>query len=476
MGVYADYFQEERSIKNRLIRSIKKRFIFLAPFFSLKKRRIKREIKKTKNIDQIWKLQIKFLDHLQKLNPKTKDCQAERPPKKIIHFIGSLQAGGAERQLCNCAIEQKKSGLEVSVMLLHEPKKNHGHYLELLRSLKVEVRVAGEKYEKAFETNLKNYRFFLPILNQIPNEFKPMCLDVFGELLAARPDVFHCWLDHPNIWGGFGAALAQVPRVILSTRNVNPTHFPYLNSPYFKEAYRRLLQEKTVRLINNSENGARDYAKWLGIPKEKIYIIKNGLNFKTLKRPSLSALKNWRKKHAIPQSANLIAGVFRLSEEKQPMMFLEVAKELLKKNANLYFVIAGVGPYSKKMKLFIKKHQILTRVRLVGRVKNIGKVFANSIFSLLCSKHEGFPNVILESMWFGCPVIATRAGGTPEAVVHDKTGLLVNVNNKKGLIKACHLLLKDKIKRETLSRKGVDHVAEHFCAKSMAEKTTSIYL
>lgn len=78
---------------------------------------------------------------------------------------------------------------------------------------------------------------------------------------------------------------------------------------------------------------------------------------------------------------------------------------------------------------------------------------AANVFALN-STSEGFPHVALEAMAAGLPVIAAAAGGTPEAVMHDQTGLLVSPGDEPGLRSAIAALLADPRRRERLAAAG----------------------
>lgn len=302
-----------------------------------------------------------------------------------------------------------------------------------------------------------------------------MCLDIMGELMIDQVEIFHAWLDHPNIWGGVGALLADVPFLVFSTRNKHPMNFPYLATPYFLPVYKQFLKSPAVRFINNSRPGARSYCRWLAIKEKKFSVILNGVDLNGLSVAKPKAAKAWRKKTGVPESAKMVAGIFRLSEEKKPMVFLEVARKLLKKCENLYFVVAGVGPLETKMRKYIEKYKLLKRIILVGRCKNINVIYSTASLVLLCSRHEGTPNVLLESQWLGCPVVATRAGGAVDTVEDGKTGFLVKIGNTCGLIRASIRLLEDDSLRKKFSRRGPKFIQKRFGLNRMVRETIDIY-
>src|SRR5262249_35875256 len=73
-----------------------------------------------------------------------------RRPQRIVHLTESLTSGGAERQMCNMAIAQKRAGLDVRVLLTMPPTGKHGHYLPLLEQAGVPVTAAGAAWRDDF--------------------------------------------------------------------------------------------------------------------------------------------------------------------------------------------------------------------------------------------------------------------------------------------------------------------------------------
>ena len=421
-----------------------------------------------------WNQRAHFLEEALNNARSNPPLKINRKPR-IVHLIGSLQPGGAERQLCNCVIGTRRLGYEVTVLLLFKPTGEHDHYGEILAKEGVSIRVAGETFNPRFESDIKKIPGGEASLASIPEEFCPFAIDVLGELLSDPPDVFHSWLDHPNIWSGVSALLANIPLIVLSTRNVNPTHFPYLASPYFHAMYKQFARSPSVKLINNSHAGAEDYASWLNVPKERFKVVLNGVDFPGLSRTTDQDVTNFRDDLGIPVDGKIIAGVFRLSEEKQPLVFLEVVRRVLNRHSNVFAVIAGIGPLEQDVKKFVMAHNLGDRVFYLGRRTDVATIFSSATLKLLCSLQEGTPNVLLESQWLGCPVVSTKAGGAVDAVSHGETGLLVEVGDIDGLENAVLMLLENPDLRDSMARAAPSFIRNRFGMDRMIQETIAIY-
>jgi glycosyltransferase involved in cell wall biosynthesis len=393
----------------------------------------------------------------------------------VLHCIGALIPGGAERQLCNFVVGANRRGLSVRVLTLRESIEEDGHYSDLLHAAGIHSFVAGAEFNSDFVQKLRTTPATVEFLHHLPMFFHPYISDIFGEILTNPPDLLHAWLDHNNVWAGLAAVLAGVPHIVLSTRNVNPSHFPYLAHPLFKPWYQVLATFPQVHFINNSWAGARDYAEWLELPVNRFHVVHNGVDFSTVVRPTEIDVQSFRKELRLSPAAPLVAGVFRLSEEKQPLVFFEVMRRAMLKVHDLHAVIAGVGPCEGELRAAITQANLCTRFHLLGRRKDINVIMSSATVLLLTSRHEGTPNVLLEAQWLGCPVVSTRAGGAVDAVDHNRTGLLLDVGDIEGLTEALLKLLGDRQQRQCFAESGPGFIRSRFGVDRMIEETLAVY-
>ncbi len=407
----------------------------------------------------------------------TQQARTVSTPSKlnVLHSIGALIPGGAERQLCNLVVGASRRGLNVRVLTLRESIEEDGHYADLLHAAGIRSFVAGAEFNSDFVRRLRTTPAAIEFLSHLPLFFQPYISDIFGELVTNPPDLLHAWLDHNNVWAGLAAVLAGVPHIVLSTRNVNPSHFPYLAHPLFKPWYQVLATFPHVHFINNSYAGAQDYAEWLELPLSRFHVIHNGVDFGTIQRANEVDVQSFRRELQISPVAPLVAGVFRLSDEKQPLVFFEVVRRAMLKAPDLHAVIAGVGPCEGELRAAITHANLTDRFHLLGRRKDINVIMSSATVLLLTSRHEGTPNVLLEAQSLGCPVISTKAGGAVDAVDHNKTGLLMDVGDVDGLTEALLKLLGDPHQRHCFAESGPGFIQSRFGVDRMVDETLAVY-
>src|SRR5262249_48967274 len=183
------------------------------------------------------------------------------------------------------------------------------------------------------------------------------------EFVDLKPAVVHAWLDRSSVRAGLAAVLAGVPNIILSGRNLNPSHF-FFFAPYLLPAYQTLAQQPRVTFINNSEAGALDYAQWMGLPRERLRVVRNGVDFDELVRPSQEAVTTLRTSGGAPAGAPLVGGLFRFSPEKRPELWIETAGRIGAARADCRFALFGMGPLRDDMAALAEKRGLGDRLAI----------------------------------------------------------------------------------------------------------------
>ena len=139
--------------------------------------------------------------------------------------------------------------------------------------------------------------------------------------------------------------------------------------------------------------------------------------------------------------------------------------------------LIGDGPLKNDLDAFLKK-QPNSKVEIRGTVP-MGQV-ANEIqrgrVFVLNSSYEGLPHVVLEAQAAGVPVVATRAGGTPECVEHGVTGYLVDVGNTNQLCSAIASLLGDRVRRHKIADAALNGIRSRSSFDRMVAQTEKLLM
>ncbi len=389
-------------------------------------------------------------------------------PYRVALYIGSLGPGGAERQFCNLANGLAARGHQVTTIVTYPLTGTNGHYTGLLKDPQLKPIVAADMPDDGFEVDTD-------LLLSTPADLRDAILRLTGVLERTRPDVLHAWLDQCNLIGGIAALLAGVPRILLSTRNSNPTNFPRLLAPYMEEWYRILARSHRVRFLANSRSGAQSYASWIGIPEEHIHVVLNGFVEADYVKASSGDRLAVRSELGVPADARVLLGVFRFDVEKQPDLFIEVARRAIARVGDLRVLIAGTGPLQSEVEAEVRRLGLADRILLLGRRTDIGRILAASDVLLLTSALEGSPNAVIEASHFGLPVVATAGGGTSDAIVHGETGFLTGVRDASALTEAVVRLFENPDLRERMGRAGPPFIASAFSLDETVDLTVRAY-
>jgi glycosyltransferase involved in cell wall biosynthesis len=123
----------------------------------------------------------------------------------------------------------------------------------------------------------------------------------------------------------------------------------------------------------------------------------------------------------------------------------------------------------------VKDLNLENRFFFLGQRSDIPDILSIMDISVLPSLSEGFSNTIVESMAAGKPLVVTDVGGNSEAVVHNKTGLVVPPQNVDRLADAISLLLANKNLAKSMSEAGKLRAKELFSQDTMINKIENIY-
>ncbi|HKF97193.1 MAG TPA: glycosyltransferase, partial [Steroidobacteraceae bacterium] len=157
--------------------------------------------------------------------------------------------------------------------------------------------------------------------------------------------------------------------------------------------------------------------------------------------------RNW----GIPPGAFVIGMVARLVPLKNHAMALRALQHL---EEDVHLVLIGAGPSRRELEDLSRELHLDRRVHFTGQLVEAENLHQFFDVSVLCSRSEGFPNVVIEALAAGCPVVATPVGGVPEVIVDHQTGLLVPVDQPEALAASVQELRRDATLRRRLSEAG----------------------
>jgi len=168
----------------------------------------------------------------------------------------------------------------------------------------------------------------------------------------------------------------------------------------------------------------RDTMLGIGVPAGKIQVIANGVDpnrFHAVDRATA------RRELGIPDDAKVIVSVGSLVPVKSHTLLVTAMATLAKRNPKLRLYIVGEGHMRSKLTALVHEQNLQECVFLVGSRPNetLKLWYSAADVSCLASLREGMPNVVLEALACGAPVVATRVGGVSEVLVSESLGMLI---------------------------------------------------
>lgn len=228
----------------------------------------------------------------------------------------------------------------------------------------------------------------------------------------SNKDIVVSFLERSNI---INIRVAQKTnhKVIISVRN-------YLSERYahFKYVYRMHLIKKYYpkadKIIVNSNESKEDLIRNFNIEAEKIKVIYNIIDLENVDKLKTEKINP---AHAQIFKNPVIINVGSLIPQKAQIQLIEAFSEIKKEYPDYKMVIIGSGGLEKKIKKTIFKLNLENEVFLLGNIENPFKYIYKSNMFILNSEFEGFPNVLLESIALGIPIISKNCLSGPKELM-----------------------------------------------------------
>jgi glycosyltransferase involved in cell wall biosynthesis len=177
----------------------------------------------------------------------------------------------------------------------------------------------------------------------------------------------------------------------------------------------------------------------------------------------------------LPHDAPLVGNVAALVPHKGQRHLIDAAALVVQKVPDARFIIAGEGELRSSLERQIKDRHLEKHFFLAGFRPDVMSVHKAFDLFVMSSVTEGLGSSLLDAMACEKAVVATTAGGIPEAVVDRETGLLVPPRDHEALARAIVALLLDDRARRAMGAAGLRRVRERFSVERMVRDTLRVY-
>jgi len=324
----------------------------------------------------------------------------------ILHLIPTLEGGGAERQLSMLAAEQARRGWCVHVGI-----RRGGVHEESLRNSGVVVHLLGD---------YKSINPKLPVrINALIKQIKP--------------DVVQTWLPQMDIVGGIASLWNAVPWVV-SERTSRLSYAGMCLNSWVRVALARY----AAAVVANSSNGA---AYWRGVlPLDaRVFLVANAVDVAAIRNAANVNIESSNSR--LCEKYVLVVG--RLAAEKAVDTVVKAVR-LMPLTFSVSVLIVGEGPLREEIETSIIDAGIEELVSLLPYRQDWWGLLKSASALVSMSRVEGHPNVVLETMAAGCPLIVSDIPAHRE-FLDEKSAIMVTQDNPAMLAEAIISILSDPV-------------------------------
>jgi glycosyltransferase involved in cell wall biosynthesis len=291
-------------------------------------------------------------------------------------------------------------------------------------------------------------------------------------LRDGKADVLCCHGYKANLLGLLAARRLEIPVIAVSRGWTSESRRVRL----YEALDRRIL--RWVDKVVCVSHGQADKVRLAGVRDERIAVIHNAIRPGRFDHPDPTYRE--RLCGMFPTPPSLIVGAAgRLSPEKGFAVLIDAAAQVLRKfdipvphvparTFSIGFILFGDGPLRDALAQQICDRGLTDRFVLAGFRDDLDRYLPYLDLMVLPSFTEGLPNVALEALAAGVPVVATDVGGTPEVVEDGHCGRLVPAGDVKSLAEAVRFMLLDDRRRLKMGAVGPDRVDALFSFERQA--------
>jgi len=367
---------------------------------------------------------------------------------RVLNVVPTLMCGGTENQFMTLARELDRTRFDVEFACL----RRWGPYIEELDARNIPLT----------EYQVSSFRSPKTVAEQAR---------LARHIRRERVQIVHAYNFYGNVFAIPPSRLVA-PVTIASIRD----RAPYLTS--MQKRVQRFACQFADGILTNA-TAVKDWLIDEGFDGSKITVIPNGVDLTRFDdAPPREAL---RRELGLADDTPLVGVVSRLTKLKGLENFIEAAALLRRQFPQARFLVIGeTSPmnreYLPELQRYAEECGVAECVIFTGIRSDVPAILASLDVSAMPSLNEALSNVLLESMAAGAPTVATRVGGTPEALADGDSGLLVNPGDSRALADAIARLLADRTLAAALGRAARARIADCYSVRRMVRATEDVYL
>lgn len=368
---------------------------------------------------------------------------------RVLLVISNLEFGGAQRQVIELANQMAADGNVVDVCSLST-------YVPLASSL--------HRSEQRLHVINKRFMFDAGVVPRLA-----------ALLRKGRYDVVHSFLFDAEIAVRLAGRLAGTPLVVGSERNTD-----------YRLKKRQLIAYRLSRgcvdlVIANSSAGAAFNSRTLDQDPSMYRVVYNGVDTTTFAPADGRPV---RRELGLDEHAPVVGMFASFKTQKNHPLLFAAARHVLERvpaarfllvGDELYAGMHGSDEYKRRVDALVDELGIRASCMFLGNRSDVARLYPACDVTVLPSLFEGTPNVALESMACGVPVVATDVSDNAKVIPDGRVGFIVPLGDEKALADRLCRLLEDPVRRAAMGTAAREWAMSEFSTARLAEKTGAVY-
>jgi sugar transferase (PEP-CTERM/EpsH1 system associated) len=368
-------------------------------------------------------------------------------PIRVLHVIDRLGVGGTEVGILKVIQGLSDDGFEHRICTIR------GFDETFARSRGF----AGQCY--IVGRNKQGFQFLLLRLAKVMRDFRPHIV-------------------HSRNWGAIEAmAAARISGVPVTIHSEHGYEMDMLQGlPLRRRLFRRFTYAAADAVLTVTKELRSYHAKEAWLPAEKMRVFYNGVDTGHF-APCADGSGDIRERLGFRQGSIVLGSVGRITAIKDHGTLLKAAELLVTRGLPLEILLVGSGPELERLKAYTAASAALKgRAVFTGESSEIPAMLLAMDIFVLPSIKEGMSNTLLEAMASGLPVVATRVGGNPEIVEHERSGWLFAPGDVTGLATILERAAQSADLRREVGQAARSRAVRQFSLERMIQNYRDLYV
>jgi glycosyltransferase involved in cell wall biosynthesis len=350
---------------------------------------------------------------------------------RVCFVAGTLGQGGAERQLFYMLKTLRQAGANPELLCLTEGE----YWQEPIRALGVPIATVGQKASRAARLS-----------------------EVAKACRALRPQIVQSQHFYTNLYATLAARSC-------GARDIGAIRANGIQEVLDNGRWLGWMSLHWPRTIAANSRAAVEFAVKQRKTAEQVFYLPNVIDSRLFAAPTRQ-----------PQATLQFLTIGRLEEQKRIDRLLRLLAQARRQMRQPFqLTIAGDGSLRQSLQRQAAELGLESNVEFCGIVTDTAPFYRAADIFLLTSDYEGTPNVVMEAMAAGLPVICTNVGGVPEIMQHEVTGLMFEPENEADFLDVLLTLSNDPAQRERLGNAASRHIETNFSLARLTSSLAALY-